>query len=180
MNCPNCGGKLPNGSKFCSICGKKVSSVDLRISNEQNVTNVYDSKTGVSENILKHEDVQHSKKISCKKIIGVTVAVVVIMAVILGVKVLFLDSTGDNMVAYLSEGNYKLITDLEKERTIEFESSQSDAAMESLLGFSPDGKYLYYYTKYDSYSGNATLCRAEYGKLKKNSNKNNKQWIKNS
>ena len=67
-----------------------------------------------------------------------------------------------------------LLTDLEKGEAREIADSKSDYNGSLLVRFSPDEKYVYYFTKYDTSNYTGTLCRAEYGKLKKNPDKNDK------
>lgn len=109
------------------------------------------------------------------KVIGIAAAaVLVVAAVVIGAWQLTSRSGGSsgNAYVYLSDGDYELITNLSKGESVEIASSRSDYTYSSLLSFSPDGKYVYYYTRYDSSSGTGTLCRAEYGKLKANSSRN--------
>lgn len=175
MLCPKCGGKLPDGSKFCSACGEKLTDAIPEVQEEPRVEDASVSTVPATPiNIPKPDFVQLKKKVGSKKIIAIAVAVVVVIVAILGLKTLFSGSSGDNAYAYLSDGRYELITNLNKDQTIEIASSKSDSTMANLLAFSPDGKYIYYYTKYDSYSGTGSLCRAEYGKLKEDTSKNDK------
>ena len=103
------------------------------------------------------------------------VAAVVLIVIIVGL-VSLLSSSGSsgNAYAYISNGKYELIKNLKKGDSIEISSSRSDITRTSLLQFSPDGKYVYYYTKYDSSSRSGSLNRAEFAKLKDNSGKNEK------
>lgn len=178
MFCPKCGEKLPDDSKFCSACGEKLASATLEVQEEQKTND--DSAPDVSAsqiNITKPDLEQVKKKINSKKIIGIAAAVVVIIVIavsVLGLKTLFFSSGSGNVYAYLSNGRYELITNLNKEQIIEIDSSKSDVVRTDMLDFSPDGKYIYYYTKYDDSSETGTLCRAEYGKLKADSSKNDK------
>jgi hypothetical protein len=173
--CPKCGGKLPDGSKFCSACGEKLTDASPEVQEELKVEDASVSAAPATPiNIPKPDFVQFKKKVGSKKIIAIAVAAVVVIVAILGLKTLFSGSSGDNAYAYLSDGRYELITNLNKDQTIEIASSKSDSTMANLLAFSPDGKYIYYYTKYDSYSGTGSLCRAEYGKLKEETSKNDK------
>lgn len=175
MFCPKCGGKLPDGSKFCSICGEKLTDITPEIQEELKVEDASVSAVPANPvNSPKSDFVQLKKKVDNKKIIAIAVAAIVVIVAILGLKPLLFSSNGDNAYAYLSNGKYELITNLNKDQTIEIASSKSDSAMDNLLSFSPDGKYVYYYTKYDSYSGTGSLCRAEYGKMKEDVNKNDK------
>ena len=98
-------------------------------------------------------------------IIGIVIAVIAITA-----------GNKSNAYVYLSDGEYMLITDLKgkAENPIELGDSKTDWAYGSLLEFSPDGKYVYYFTKINEDKWTGSLCRAELGKLKPNSNKNDK------
>jgi len=180
MFCPKCGVRLPDGSKFCGACGERLTDATSEIQNEQNAADASAWIPVVPVNIPKPDFVQPKKKVGSKTIIGIAIAGIVVTVAILaivaiwGLKSLFFGFSGGNAYAYLSDGKYELITNLDKEQTIEIASSKSDSTMASLLAFSPDGKYVYYYTKYDSYYGSGSLCRAEYGKLKEDSNKNDK------
>lgn len=120
-------------------------------------------------------NVQPKKKGIGKMIILIAAAAVVVVGLsIAGLVALFSSSGSDNAYAYLSDGKYKLITNINRGEAIEIASSKSDSTMSDMLAFSPDGKYIYYYTKYDSYTGTGSLCRAEYGRLQADSNKNEK------
>ena len=175
MFCPKCGRKLPDGSKFCSACGEKLADATLGVREELKAEDTSVSTVPATPiNIPKPDFVQLKKKVGNKIIIAIAVAVIVVIVAILGLKTLFSGSGGDNAYAYLSNGRYELITNLNKDQSIEIASSKSDSTMANLLAFSPDGKYIYYYTKYDSYSETGSLCRAEYGKLKEDSSKNDK------
>ena len=172
MFCPNCGGKLPDGSKFCSMCGEKLVDAVAEVMEEPAVDVVSEPTVPVA--VPAPEFVQPKKKVNSKMIIGIAVAVVVVIAAIFGMKALFSGAGSDNAYAYVSDGKYELITNLKKDKTIEIASTKSDSPDGNLLAFSPDGKYLYYYTKYDSDNETGTLCRAEFGKLKEKTSKNDK------
>lgn len=121
------------------------------------------------------EFVPPKKKPDMKKIIAAVAAVAVLLILVIGVRALLSGGgSKDNAYVYLENGRYELLTNIKKGESIEIASSKSENVMDSLLAFSPDGKYIYYYTKYDEYSETGSLCRAEYGKLKNNSSKNDK------
>lgn len=172
MFCPQCGGKLSDDSKFCSVCGKKLIDATSEIQPKQKVDDTSVSTPMTPIRIPKSDFVQPKKKISYKIIIGIAIAFILFIVAIWGLKALFSSFSSDNAYAYISDGKYELITNLDKDQTIEISSSKSDSIMTDLLAFSPDGKYIYYYTKYDGHSGTGSLCRAEYGKLKEDSSKN--------
>ena len=187
MICPKCGAELPDNSKICGMCGEKIVGGTQAVQEEGNAVDISVSEAiAPPTNASKHDFVQLKNKFKgfmldilgkingSKKIISIAITVIIVVAIILGLKSLFSSSVGDNAYAYLSNGKYELITNLNKDQTIEIASSKSDKTMDSLLSFSPDGKYIYYYTKYDENSRAATLCRAEYWKLKENSKKNDK------
>ena len=174
MVCPKCGVKLPDGSKFCSACGEKLTDAVPEVQEEKKAEDVSASAAPAAPiNSPKPEFVQPKKKVDSKKVIAVAIVSIIAIVVIWGLKALFSGMSG-NAYVYLSGGKYELITNLNKDQTIEIASSRSSAMGDDLLAFSPDGKYIYYYTKYDTNSEAGTLCRAEYGKLKEKSNKNDK------
>ena len=80
----------------------------------------------------------------------------------------------DNPCIYLSDGSYNMLTGLEKSDGIEFaDGIGSDVFSEEYwlrdrTNFSPGGKYLYFFSDYDSYSNCGTLCRVRWDKLRKN------------
>lgn len=145
MFCSKCGKELPDGSRFCGTCGTKNSGL-------------------VVENVCEK---------NTKKVIGIVVVVIMLVVVVVALRSNISFLKNDNAYVYLSDGKYELITDLNKETTIEIAMSKSDSIKSNLVAFSPDGKYVYYFTKYDSISETGSLCRAEYDKLKEGSNKNN-------
>ena len=205
MFCHNCGEKLPDGSKFCSTCGEK------QILEEPVVSAQAAAPVSLDEPVVpaapaapagngkpaaaapaapaKPGAVPRKKKSGGKVIIGVAagiaaVALAVVGAVI-GLGTFFTGSGNNNAYAYVSDGTYELITNLDKGQLIEIASSRAEIpeddqwALANLMKFSPDGKYLYYYTKVtnvEDYFWTGTLCRAEYGRLKQNG-KNNDKYI---
>lgn len=187
MICPKCGRELPDGSKFCSACGEKLTEINREVQEESEVhaeSEVHEDPNTENEslstilttpvNTSNSNFVKFRKKPDRKKIIIIAVAAVALVAALFGLKNVFSFSGSNNAFVYSSNGKYELITNLNKDQTIEIASSKSDITANGLVSFSPDGKYVYFYTKYDSYSGNGTLCRAEYGKLKADSSKNEK------
>ncbi len=169
MTCPKCGSKIPAGNKFCSICGEKLT-------------------TSVSDNNIKkfdaESDTQYAEissistpektytKFNFRKVLPIAAAALLAVLLIIGVSSLLSGLGDSNSYAYLSDGKYYLLSDLDKAESVEIASAKTDSVKKNLLAFSPDGKYIYYYTKYDNYFDAGTLCRAEYAKLKENSSKN--------
>lgn len=188
MFCPNCGENLPDDSKFCGSCGANLEEFASVTETEEKDNPPVATQTE-SESVqpkpesvqLKPESVQPKpvqiKKSYDKKIIaGIAAAAVVLVVVaVLGIKVILSFSGGKgNTYAYFSDGNYELITNVKQVKSIEIASSRAERAYNDLLTFSPDGKYVYYYTKYDTSTATGTLCRAEYGKLKEDTSNNSK------
>lgn len=171
MFCPNCGTQLPDDSKFCSSCGGKLTDVTtpVEVEVEQPQVDAVPVQSGTE-----HAFVKPQKKFNIKKIAVVAIAAVVIIAAVVGIGKLLSSGGSKNAYVYVSNNAYELITNLKEEGSIQIASSKSDYVMPDMVTFSPDGKYVYYYTKFDYYSETGTLCRAEYGKLKENSNKNDK------
>lgn len=173
MFCPNCGNKIPDDSKFCGSCGANLSDVVSSTENTDNQTAPMDAVVTPVSGSPAPEFVQFHKKPNKKKLIAIVAVAVVAIVAILGLKTMF-SGNSDNAYVYLSNGKYELLTNIEKDEYIEIASGKNDTVKSDLLSFSPDGKYVYYYTKYDSSTGTGSLCRAEYGKLKENTSKNDK------
>lgn len=145
MRCQRCGSNVTEGDKFCQNCG-----AELRKSPK--------------------------KKINRKKIIAVGGVIIAAGAIGLGGVAVFrnLNKT-NNAYVYFSDGQYELLTDLKKDRKINFSSGTEDNYDKSdMMKFSNDGKYMYYYSQYTTGSYTGTLCRAEWAKLSQNSEKNEK------
>lgn len=176
MFCPNCGENLPDGSKFCGSCGANLTEL---ISDVMTRPEGDGGSSAMAQGGPASVDLQPvpSKRKGSKKLIAVVAAAAAVVVVIaaLGFKV-FSSFSGkkDHAYIYFSDGKYELLTNVKKGESIEVASSRAEYASNFLLAFSPDGKYIYYYTKYDSSTATGTLCRAEYGKLKEDSSKNDK------
>ena len=113
------------------------------------------------------------KKFPVKAVIGIALALILLAALALGAYFLFFRGGAKEAYIYYSKGKYGLVSNLKKGETFEFASAKSDYDVPRVV-FTPDGKYVYYLTKYDPVSNTSTLCRAEYGKLKDGSDKNSK------
>ncbi len=111
-----------------------------------------------------------------KKIAGISTgtAALVIAAVAIVLYLLLGLGHRNNAFVYFSDGDYELIKDIKKGKDIEIGSSRTDNAFEYLMSFSPDGKYIYYFTKWDTSSLTGTLNRVEYAKLSERTSKNDK------
>jgi len=171
MTCPKCGSIIPAHNKFCSICGEKLTnSVSDNNTKEINA----EANTQYSEtSSISSPEKKHVKFIP-RKIFPIAASVLLAVFLIIGASSIISSLGGSNVYAYLSDGKYYLISDLDKSKSVEIASAKSDSIKKNMLAFSPDGKYIYYYTKYDSLYDTGTLCRAEYSKLKENSSKNEK------
>jgi len=168
MYCPKCGEKLPDGSETCSACGAKLEKAA-----PEKKTAAAPPKAGPAEPI---------KKIGKKSIGILAAAVVIVLAAVLGLKTLS-SKSGGHACLYLSSGTYQLLKDSAKSQAVEIASVGigsgtpdssifNESTYPDLVTFSPDGKYVYYYTDCSFASG--TLCRAEIGRLNKNPDKNDK------
>ncbi len=173
MFCPNCGKEIPNESKFCGSCGANLSDVISESVDTEKQTPIDAAATPVTDN-PSPEFVQFRKKPGKKKLIGIVAIVAVVIVALFALKSVFSGGSSNNAYVYLSDGKYELLTNIEKDEYIEIASGKNDTVKSNLLSFSPDGKYIYYYTKYDSSTRTGSLCRAEYGKLKENTSKNDK------
>lgn len=178
MLCPNCKQELPEGSKFCGYCGCAMPAEPAQEPAEQTwsepVAEVQPESEFVAPVLNEEPVLVQPKAVNKKMIVTIAAAAAAVVVVVLAAVLLMnLFSGGGNAYVYLSDENYMLLKDVNGD-PIKIASSKSDAddVYSYCVQFSPDGKYVYYFTKIDYYTG--TLCRAEYAKLKEDSNKNNK------
>jgi len=131
------------------------------------------SVENADENLVQPKKKAEKKKGGIGKfiIIGVAAAAVLVIGIVIAI-VAIAAASKSNAYVYLSDGEYELITNLKgkAENPIELGDTKSDLAYSSLLQFSPDGKYVYYFTKVDEDRYTGSLVRAEIGKLKPNGN----------
>ena len=122
-----------------------------------------------------------SERSKSKKSPMIAVAAVIVLAVILlvvfCVKLLFgAAGSGDNAYVCLTSTKFQLLNKLDGSDPVTIAASKGSDVSPSIVRFSEDGKYVYFLTKYDSSDDRPTgsLYRAEYGKLKADSSKNDK------
>ena len=183
MYCPNCGREIPDESQFCGMCGTNLADI---MEDEVDDGGGYQYSGGYEnvESFEEYEDAEGAKPKRKKKgiLIAVIAAAVVLVAigVVAGLKHFVGNKIGGDAYVYLADGDYYLLNDLKKYSSFEFASGRMDEVpydvARNLVSFSKDGKYVYYYTKVDdsNYPYVGSLCRAEYGKLKDDSTKNDK------
>ena len=184
MFCPKCGESLPDGIKFCGACGADLSDHVTEnyadpepVVSETNVQEFGGQGMYVPESVpeVGMQQEPAKQKMSKNKIIGIAaVGAIALVLVVVLISVILMLLKKENAYVYVSNGKYELLTDLEKGKNIEVATTKNDEINPWMVVFTPDGKYVYYYTKYDSYEGTGSLCRARYGKLKDDSDKNDK------
>lgn len=201
MVCTKCGSELMEGSRFCAVCGEKVVVAQSDIQSvkaeqeEQLEGPVEPLSISIPEEAEQKksernspvgvippkssEFVQPKKKVNVKGITRIAIAAVAIIAVVFIVMSLLSKSgNGKNVIAYYSDGKYELLKSVNQKENIDISSSKSDDFNQLMVQFSPDGKYIYYFTKYDPSNWTGTLCRAELAKLSEKGSKNDK-YIEN-
>lgn len=164
MFCPKCGKQIPDGSKFCCVCGEKLAAAEP-------VVTVENKKAAIA--VVKPGPVKAGMKLDWKKYVPLAAGAAGLLLLVVLVISLF-SGPGRAEYAYLSGGRYYLITDLKDAESLELAASKSDSTRSGLLRFSPDGKYVCYFTKFDYYNETGTLCRARLDKLSDNPDKNEK------
>lgn len=117
--------------------------------------------------------VQPKKKRGKKGVAAIVLIAVVALGAFAFLKFFGGKLSKDDTYVLLSDGKYKVTSNLSKEKSIELAATHSDSVTGSYVRFSPDRKYVYFYTKVEDYD-DGTLSRAEISKLKSNSNKNDK------
>ena len=146
MICPKCGGNINEGDQFCQNCGAEIKKK------------------------------KRTKKIRKKRILIAGILVVAVGAAAWTATSIFQPfNKKESAYVYFSDGQYHLLTSLDSDSSIDFASgTDGDYNKSDLVKFSPDGKYIYYYSQYNTESGTGTLCRAEWAKLSRNSRRNEK------
>lgn len=145
MICPRCGSNVGDGDRFCENCGAELQKLK-------------------------------KKKIKGKNFLAVGGVLLAVGAIgLVGVAVFENLNKAHNAYVYMSDGQYELLTNLKKGKSVNFSGATEDNYDRSdLVKFSNDGKYLYYYSQYTTGSYTGTLCRAEWAKLSQDSEKNEK------
>jgi len=173
MICPKCGVILPDGAKFCGSCGTRLTAPQAA---PQNIVKA-PPKVPVPTRTVQAETVRPDMGAAASgRPNGKLIAVIAVILVVLLAGGFFLfggkGGSGKNAVVMLQDERYELLTNLKKGELTDIGASKSESDDEdgNMVRFSPDGKYFYYLTKYDGWTG--TLCRAEYAKLKAGSSKN--------
>ncbi len=201
MYCPYCGTKLPDGSRFCSACGKRIESIIQDDLEEDSWEGWKDAYRGTQSDHFGRSSAQKTpvqirgsaenranrkrsgtargrRKRGRKKWIAViaTVIIALMVCAVFGWKIKLFRSYDRDAFICISNGQYEMIPDLKTGSTIDIASTESDTAYSDFLRFSPDGRYIYYFTNVIFYEDvtTGTLCRAEYGKLKGDSSENAK------
>lgn len=152
MFCPNCGTQIPEGCSFCPNCGTKVAPP------------VTQAAAGTAPAAAVPAGVPRPKKGAGKLILPVAVVVVIVLLVVL-LRGILGGSRIQGEFVYLGSGNYYLLKDIAKD-PVQFASLRDSEQVLGLVTFSPDGNYLYYFSKVDDANLTGTLCRAQISKIR--------------
>ena len=186
LECPYCHTKLVENAKFCVNCGHSINEDEYKGDRTKKKTSrnkfviggivilfivvgtgIYmlgNSKNGLlfsgetdTENKFNSTSEKQSEVI--KNINDVETEVV---------------ETEDNAVyMYVANGRYMLVNDINKNEAIDLGNSYTEDMDSDLVTFTDNGKYVYFFTQYESSTESGTLCRAEIKKLKVESEENN-------
>lgn len=152
MYCPNCGNEINENSKFCGYCGEQIEN-DLNVPRKKNAF--------------------------LSKIPFVLIGFIVCYGVWRGAyAAAHYFFAGNSAIAYVSNNSLMLMQDIGDEEAITLTRMTNYRDSEDFVHFSEDGKYVYYYSKYDTSTGTGSLCRAQISKLRKDSNKNDKYIVR--
>lgn len=174
MFCQKCGKELPDSAAFCDACGTSTAGLQATVPVPPDVEENETVSVPSDNSILP----MPKRKSPVKAILIAVAALAVVGAGVWGVSALVRSGSGSsgNAYAYYADESFGLITDLKKKSSLTMSALRSEGyANSSMLAFSPDGKYVYFYSKYDRSAGTGTLSRGEYTKMK--SGGNNEQYI---
>lgn len=159
MFCSKCGTPIPDGCTFCPNCGTKVDPP------------AQNSAVGIvtaAAAAVTPAGVPVAKKRPTKWLPWTIVVIVVIVLAVL-LKGLLGGPSFKGDFVYLSDGNYYLLKDIAKD-PLQFASLRDSDQFYSMVNFSEDGKYIYYFSKADTDTLTGTLCRAQVSKIKSDDN----------
>lgn len=144
--CPNCMREWPDETKFCGYCGKYLGEVPL------------------------------GKYKKGKKIWKLFLLAIIVAIAVVGIQQQIFQNTKSDKDAYvlLTGDELKLLKNLKSADLVDIPSDQMQEISLSGVKFSLDGKYIYFLARYDEESETGDLYKCEYGKLKKDSSKNEK------
>lgn len=183
MFCPHCGTELPDGSKFCTSCGTNLETASAKPEQTPSPAPAADSAPAPAPEPAPAPapaapagpGAAASKKVNMKMpkflAAGIVVLVLIVAALI------FSSMSGSaNAIrfAYLSGGELRLSKNADANKSLTFANSNNTMLSQDFVQFSADGKYVYFFTKYDSDNQTGTLCRAQVSKLKDGADKNTK------
>ena len=129
MFCPHCGSSLSDNSKFCSKCGTAVPHI--------NASSAI-SKTTKRKSILPIA-------------LGFIVCVLFAVVCYIKIKPVFTRENANDNILYLSNGTYEFLSSPDAEQSVPLNDSRGYGG-DDLVKFSPDGKYIYFYTDVQDYN----------------------------
>ena len=165
MFCPNCGKKVSEDAKFCQFCGARIETKET-------------IQTAVSFHLEDKKGEARSQQRRSRKLPLFIATVVILLGTLAGtIKFVILPARQgtavqwENVYIALSDEGYILASDWEQWEPILLSTDRSEPIIAS---FDPSGRYLYFFTNQNSSAETATLMRAEYGKLKAGSSRNDR------
>lgn len=174
MYCPDCGHEIMDGDKFCRNCGREVIKYKNTVQGKQTKKTAH-RKRGVP-----------FKGLAVAAVLVVMAGGILYGAIITGV---FGGKTDmSDYCVTISDGQYKLVPfkqNLREEEIViaglEWDSSGNDTwsyLNNDYAQLTEDGEYLYFFSKLSDYGATGNLYRAELGKLRPDSDKNDKYIVK--
>lgn len=171
MFCPHCGTQLPDGSKFCASCGANLETAPAQP--EQTASPAPEAKPAPAPAAA--TAVSTTKKVHMKMPKFLAAGIVILILIVVALIISSMSGSANAVqFAYLAGGELRLSKNADASKNLTFANSSNTMLSQNFVQFSADGKYVYFFTKYDSDNQTGTLCRAQISKLKDGADKNTK------